>query len=768
MSNFLDMPAIIIKDVTLLPNMNVNFSVIKKEAARACEDAMHKNQLVFVVNQTENSDKPLKASLYDIGVVARIRQINKLPNQALQLMLFSTNRGRLIEVLDDDCTTMRVEEIFESDEMVENFEKEAMLRNLRDIFEEYNAANPKLAKTLPQKLRETHCLYELVDEIAGNTPLPYELKLSVLQTLDVRRRFFVLFDGIRKEIEIAKIREDIKKASQERVSKIQREYYLRDQLTTIKKELGEGSESEEEKYLAAIDALNASDEIKNKLKKEVSRLSGLNGAGGEAQVVRNYVDTLLELPWDNESEDSKDFLLAEKILDEDHYGLKDIKERIIDFLAVRMLNPKGDSPIICLVGPPGTGKTSIAKSIARALNKKYVRVSLGGVRDEAEIRGHRRTYIGAMPGNIVNGLKQAGVKNPLILLDEIDKTSGDYKGDTSAALLEVLDSEQNVNFVDHFVGLPMDLSKVMFIATANDADNIPRPLYDRMEIIEINSYTANEKLHIAKDFLVKKQLEKNGLEKKQLKFSDSALKKIISAYTKEAGVRNLERKISTVCRKVARQVLENPDTRVSVTGKNLEEFLGKEKYRAESILKKDEIGAVRGLAWTAVGGTTLLVEVSVMPGKGEIELTGQLGDVMKESALAGLSFVRSIAGKYGVKPKFFNENDIHIHIPEGAVPKDGPSAGITMATAMLSAITKKPVKRNLAMTGEITLRGKVLPIGGLKEKLLAAKEAGITTVLVPEENRADVLEISDEILDGLTVKYVTAMEQVIESAFCDK
>lgn len=768
MSNFLDMPAIIIKDVTLLPNMNVNFSVIKKEAARACEDAMHKNQLVFVVNQTENSDKPLKASLYDIGVVARIRQINKLPNQALQLMLFSTNRGRLIEVLDDDCTTMRVEEIFESDEMVENFEKEAMLRNLRDIFEEYNAANPKLAKTLPQKLRETHCLYELVDEIAGNTPLPYELKLSVLQTLDVRRRFFVLFDGIRREIEIAKIREDIKKASQERVSKIQREYYLRDQLTTIKKELGEGSESEEEKYLAAIDALNASDEIKNKLKKEVSRLSGLNGAGGEAQVVRNYVDTLLELPWDDESEDSKDFLLAEKILDEDHYGLKDIKERIIDFLAVRMLNPKGDSPIICLVGPPGTGKTSIAKSIARALNKKYVRVSLGGVRDEAEIRGHRRTYIGAMPGNIVNGLKQAGVKNPLILLDEIDKTSGDYKGDTSAALLEVLDSEQNVNFVDHFVGLPMDLSKVMFIATANDADNIPRPLYDRMEIIEINSYTANEKLHIAKDFLVKKQLEKNGLEKKQLKFSDSALKKIISAYTKEAGVRNLERKISTVCRKVARQVLENPDTRVSVTGKNLEEFLGKEKYRAESILKKDEIGAVRGLAWTAVGGTTLLVEVSVMPGKGEIELTGQLGDVMKESALAGLSFVRSIAGKYGVKPKFFNENDIHIHIPEGAVPKDGPSAGITMATAMLSAITKKPVKRNLAMTGEITLRGKVLPVGGLKEKLLAAKEAGITTVLVPEENRADVLEISDEILDGLTVKYVTAMEQVIESAFCDK
>ncbi len=768
MSNFLDMPAIIIKDITLLPNMNVNFSVIKKEAAKACEDAMHKDQLVFVINQKENGDRPLRDSLYEIGLVARIRQINKLPNQALQLMLFSTNRGRLVEILDADCTTMRVEEIYESDETVDNYEKEAMLRNLRDIFDEYNAANPKLAKSLPVKLRETHCLYELVDEIAGNTPLPYELKISVVQTLDVRKRFFVLFDGIRREIEIAKIREDIKKASHERVSKIQREYYLKDQLATIKKELGEGSESEEENYLAAIDALNAKDDIKNKLKKEVNRLSGLNGAGGEAQVVRNYIDTLLELPWDNESEDSKDFLLAEKILDEDHYGLKDIKERIIDFLAVRMLNPNGDSPIICLVGPPGTGKTSIAKSIARALNKKYVRVSLGGVRDEAEIRGHRRTYIGAMPGNIVNGIKQAGVKNPLILLDEIDKTSGDYKGDTSAALLEVLDSEQNMNFVDHFVGLPIDLSKVMFIATANDADNIPRPLYDRMEIIEINSYTANEKLHIARDFLVKKQLEKNGLNKKQLKFTDSALKKIIASYTKEAGVRNLERKISTVCRKVAREVLENSDTCVSVTGKNLEKYLGKEKYRAESILKKDEIGAVRGLAWTSVGGTTLLVEVSVMPGKGEIELTGQLGDVMKESALAGLSYVRSIVGKYGVKPKFFNENDIHIHIPEGAVPKDGPSAGITMATAMLSAIIKKPVKRNLAMTGEITLRGNVLPIGGLKEKLLAAKEAGINTVLVPEENRADVLEISDEILDGLTIRYVSKMEQVIESAFCNK
>lgn len=763
MGEIKNMPAIVIRDVVLMPKMTVNFSVIKPEAAQACEKALHEDQMVFVASQRKEPGTPLRNSLYEIGMVTHIKQINKLPNKSVQLLLDSICRGRVVQVLNDECTFINVEVLEEADPEMEFHEKEAMLRNLREQFMEYSMTNPKLGKVLPKSLRESGCLYELVDQIAGNTPLPYDIKLELFQELDVKKRYEALVKVINDEIQVSKIQADLKKSTQEKVSKTQREYYLREQLTAIKKELGEDSSSEESEFQEELEALVASDEVKEKIQKEISRLSNMNPGGSEAQVARGYIETLLELPWDKMSEDNEDIKNAEKILEKDHYGLEKVKERVLEFLSVRALNKKGESPIICLVGPPGTGKTSIARSIADALNKKYVRICLGGVRDEAEIRGHRRTYVGAMPGNIVAGLKQAGVKNPLMLLDEIDKTSSDYKGDTSAALLEVLDSEQNSHFRDHYIGIPVDLSQVMFIATANSASDIPRPLYDRMEVIEINSYTANEKFHIAKEFLLKKQYEKNGLKKKDISINDAAIKKIIESYTREAGVRDLERKIGEICRKAARKLLEKSTDKVVVTAQNLSEFLGKEKYRPESKNKKDEVGIVRGLAWTPVGGTTLSIEVNIMPGKGEIELTGQMGDVMKESALAGLSFLRSIASKYKIEPSFFSENDIHIHIPEGAVPKDGPSAGITMATAVFSAITETPISRNLAMTGEITLRGRVLAVGGLKEKILAAKTAGINKVLVPFENKADIEDISEEIRDGMNIIYVSSMKEVLEN-----
>lgn len=763
MGEIKNMPAIIIRDVVLMPKMTVNFSVIKPEAAKACEKALHDEQMVFVASQRKEPGTPLKNSLYEIGMVTHIKQINKLPNKSVQLLLDSVCRGKIVQVLNDECTIFNVEVLEETDPEMERHEKEAMLRNLREQFMEYSMINPKLGKVLPKSLRESDCLYELVDQIAGNTPLPYDVKLELLQTLDVKKRYKALVKVLNDEIQVSRIQADLKKSTQEKVSKTQREYYLREQLTAIKKELGEDSSSEEAEFKDELEALVASDEVKEKIQKEIAKLSNMNPGGSEAQVERGYIETLLELPWDKMSEDTEDIKNAEAVLARDHYGLEKVKERVLEFLSVRALNSKGESPIICLVGPPGTGKTSIARSIADALNKKYVRICLGGVRDEAEIRGHRRTYVGAMPGNIVAGLKQAGVKNPLMLLDEIDKTSSDYKGDTSAALLEVLDSEQNSHFRDHYIGIPVDLSQVMFIATANSASDIPRPLYDRMEIIEINSYTANEKFHIAKEFLLKKQYEKNGLKSRDISINDAAIKKIIESYTREAGVRDLERKIGEICRKAARKLLEKSTDKVVVNAHNLEEFLGKEKYRPESKNKKDEVGIVRGLAWTPVGGTTLSIEVNIMPGKGEIELTGQMGDVMKESALAGLSFLRSIASKYKIEPSFFSENDIHIHIPEGAVPKDGPSAGITMATAVFSAITDTPVSRNLAMTGEITLRGRVLAVGGLKEKILAAKTVGINKVLVPLENKADIEDISEEIRDGMNIIYVSSMKEVLEN-----
>ena len=757
------MPGIIIRDVVVVPGMTVNFSVIKKEAAKACEEAMHSEQLVFVAYQKEKQKLNDISSLYPIGMLATIKQINKLPDRSVQLVLDVKSRGKLVKALNDSFTEFSVKEIKEDNDL-DRFEKEARLRNLRELYLEYSMLNPKVPKVFDVLSRDVEDLNVAMDRVLNNVILPYEVKVGIIQILDIKERFDRLLKVMTDELEVTRIRANILKMTQDKVSKSQREYFLREQLNSIKKELGEDSVSEEAQFMEELNALEASDEVKEKIKKEIVRLSSLNSAGSEASVERGYIETLLELPWDKVSADNTDIKHAEEVLERDHYGLEKVKERILEFLSVRALNSKGDSPIICLVGPPGTGKTSIARSIADALGKKYVRISLGGVRDEAEIRGHRRTYVGAMPGNIVAGLKQAGVKNPLVLLDEIDKTSADHKGDVASALLEVLDSEQNSKFRDHYVGIPIDLSEVLFIATANSASDIPGPLYDRMEIIEVSSYTANEKFHIAKEFLLKKQYEKNGLKPSQISINDAALKRIIGSYTKEAGVRELERKIGEICRKAARDILENGTRKVTVSAGNLEDMLGKPKYRADSKNKKDEIGIVRGLAWTPVGGTTLSVEVNIMPGKGAMELTGQMGDVMKESALAGLSFIRSVASKYKIEPSFFEEHDIHIHIPEGAVPKDGPSAGITMATAVMSAITGTPVSRNLAMTGEITLRGRVLAVGGLKEKILAAKTAGIKTVLVPLENKADIEEISEEIKEGMELIYISSMKEVLEIA----
>lgn len=758
------MPAIIIRDVVVVPGMTVNFSVIKKEAAKACEEAMHAEQLVFVAYQREGVKLLNKDVLYPVGMIAAIKQINKLPDRTMQLVLDVKSRAKMVDVLDDSFTQFKVKEIVENGDDLDRFEKEACLRNLRELYLEYSLLNPKVPKVFDVLPRTVDDLDTVMNRVVNHAILPYEVKIGIIQIVDARERFEKLLKVLTDEVEVSRIRANILKTTQDKVSKNQREYFLREQLNSIKKELGEDAVSEEAQFMEELEKLEASDEVKEKIKKEINRLSSLNSAGSEASVERGYIETLLELPWDKMSEDNTDVKHAAEVLDRDHYGLEKVKERILEFLSVRALNSRGDSPIICLVGPPGTGKTSIARSIADALGKKYVRLSLGGVRDEAEIRGHRRTYVGAMPGNIVAGLKQAGVKNPLMLLDEIDKTSADHKGDVASALLEVLDSEQNSKFRDHFVGIPIDLSEVLFIATANSASDIPGPLYDRMEIIEVSSYTANEKFHIAKEFLLKKQYEKNGLKTSQISINDAALKRIIEAYTKEAGVRELERKIGEICRKAAREILEKGTKKVTVTTKNLETFLGKEKYRADLKNKKDEVGIVRGLAWTPVGGTTLSVEVNIMPGKGEMELTGQMGDVMKESALAGLSFIRSIAPKYKIAQTFFEQHDIHIHIPEGAVPKDGPSAGITMATAVMSAITGIPVSRNLAMTGEITLRGRVLAVGGLKEKILAAKTAGIKKVLVPLENKADIEEISDEIKEGMDLIYVSSMKEVLEIA----
>ena len=643
--------------------------------------------------------------------------------------------------------------------------KEAMLRGLRDIFKEYMLKNPKLSKEFAGQIDEINDLKKLVDTVGANLPLAYTEYQELLEETHVMRRYDKLVYKVVNEIQVQNIKEELQEKIRERVDKNQRDYILREEMKLIREELGDDNTlSDADEFKQACDALKAPKEVKEKIEKEIKRFKNSMGNPAESGVTRTYIETMLEMPWDKVSKDHRDIAYAEQVLNEDHYGLEKVKERVLEFLAVRALTKKGNAPILCLVGPPGTGKTSIAKSLARALKKPYVRISLGGVRDEAEIRGHRKTYVGAMPGRIATALRTAGVKNPLLLLDEIDKVSNDYKGDTFSALLEVLDSEQNKKFRDHYLEVPLDLSEVLFVTTANTLQTIPRPLLDRMEVIEINSYTENEKLHIATEHLIPKQLEKHGLKSEQLTISKKAIWKIARNYTKEAGVRQLERKIGDICRKSAREILEEKKKNIHVTERNLHLYLGKELYIYQMKNEQDEVGIVRGLAWTSVGGDTLEIEVNVMPGEGEILLTGQLGDVMKESARTGISYIRSVSKEYGIDEKFFKEHDIHIHIPEGATPKDGPSAGITMATAMLSAITEKKVRADIAMTGEITLRGRVLPIGGLKEKLLAAKNAGIKTVLVPKENETDVEEISAEITKGLEILPVSHMSEVLKHA----
>ncbi len=761
-------PVIALRGMTILPAMVVHFDVSRSKSIHALEKAMIHDQRVLVIAQRDpEEEEPTLENLYQIGTICEIKQLIKLPNNIIRVLVEGKERAELENFIEDTETLIGEVYILENTgkEELDAVTMEAMMRIVKELLLRYSTMNPKLNRDTIKLLTETGDLEYLLDQVANNIPLRYEQKQELLEASDLTLRYEVITRILSNEIEVLRIRKEFQEEVKARVDKNQKEYILREQMKLIRDELGEGdSASDADHYMETLNKLKASKEVKDKIKKEIVRFKNIGPNSSESSVSRTYIETLLEMPWNKASKDSKDLKKATDILEADHYGLKKVKERILEFLAVRLLTEKGESPIICLVGPPGTGKTSIARSVAKALNKEYVRISLGGVRDEAEIRGHRRTYVGAMPGRIAAGLRNAGVKNPLMLLDEIDKVSSDYKGDTSSALLEVLDSEQNSKFRDHYIEIPIDLSEVLFIATANSVQEIPKPLLDRMELIEVTSYTENEKAHIAKDHLIPKQLKKHGIKEKQLVFSDKAVESMIHSYTREAGVRGLERKIGEICRKAAREILEDKKEIVKITESNLKKYLGKELYVFDVANETDEIGIVRGLAWTSVGGDTLQIEVNIMPGKGELKLTGKLGDVMKESAQTGVSYIRSIASKYQLAENYFETHDIHIHIPEGAVPKDGPSAGITMATAMLSAIVEKPVRADLAMTGEITLRGRVLPIGGLKEKILAAKMAHIKTILVPEKNRRDIAEISSEILKGIQIKYVENMEQVIEQA----
>ena len=766
------MPAVALRGIVILPGMVAHFDVSRAKSIKAVEEAMMDEQKIFLVAQKDvEQENPDIEDLFKIGIIAEVKQVIKLQNNIVRILVEGKERAELSAFLENPDYLLA--EIIRFDEEVDDGlpeeAKEAMLRSIQETFGKYVVVNPKMGKELQRQLSEITDLEKLMNQLANSLPVHFEEKQKILDAVSMTERYEVLMALLLKEIEIIAIKNDFQAKVKAHVDKNQKEYLLREQMKVIREELGEdNTESDADHFMDALGKIRADKEVKEKIKKEIDRFKNISSSSSESAVARGYIETLLELPWNKTSRDNKDLKNAEQILNADHYGLEKVKERMLEFLAVRNLTSKGESPIICLVGPPGTGKTSIARSVAKALDKKYVRISLGGVRDEAEIRGHRRTYVGAMPGRIVNGLRSAGVKNPLMLLDEIDKMSSDYKGDTASALLEVLDAEQNKKFRDHYVEIPIDLSEVLFIATANSVQDIPRPLLDRMELIEVTSYTENEKLHIAKEHLLAKQMERNGIRPEQLAITDKAMAKIISGYTREAGVRNLERKLGEICRKAARPLYEGEKEKIKVTEQNLEKFLGKEKYSFDKKNDTDEVGIVRGLAWTSVGGDTLEIEVNIMPGKGEFQLTGQLGDVMKESAQAGISYIRSVSEEYHIPKKFFQENDIHIHIPEGAVPKDGPSAGITMATAMLSAITKTPIRADVAMTGEITLRGRVLPIGGLKEKTLAAKNAGIKTICVPKKNEKDIDEISPEIKKGLEIVFVEQMKDVLDVAFVKK
>lgn len=763
----MNMPAVALRGLTILPGMIAHFDISRERSLRAVEEAMEQDQKIYLVTQRNvDSEDPTQEDLYQMGIVADIKQVVRLQNDVVRILVDGISRAALLGFTGNE-KYLEAEICYcdsNADSLPEDL-REAMLLGVREAFHRYAAVIGKISKELIRQIDQYEDLEKLIDYVTNNLPVSYELKQQVLEAEDINDRYQVIVSLLLSQVEVISIKNELQKKVKVRVDKHQKEYVLREQLGVIREELGENADSEADEYEKKLSELDAPDYVKEKTKKEIKRFRNMSSSSSESTVERGYIETVLELPWNKMSVDNKDLDHAAQVLDDDHYGLKDVKERILEFLAVRNLTSKGESPIICLVGPPGTGKTSIARSIASALEKKYVRISLGGVRDEAEIRGHRKTYIGAMPGRIVNGLRQAGVSNPLMLLDEIDKVSSDYKGDTSAALLEVLDSEQNCKFRDHYIEMPVDLSEVLFIATANEISGIPKPLLDRMELIEVSSYTENEKFHIAKEHLVEKQKSKNGIKKEQLTITDSALKDIIRLYTREAGVRSLERTIGKLCRKAARGIFKDSEAALKVTKTNLKTYLGNPKYSPEKKNDHAEVGIVRGLAWTSVGGVTLEVEVNVLPGKGELVLTGKLGDVMKESAQAALSYVRSISEGYGIDAEFYTKHDIHIHIPEGAVPKDGPSAGITMATAMLSAITDRAVKADVAMTGEITLRGRVLPIGGLKEKLLAAKVIGIKTVCIPKDNEKDLEEISKEITDGMEIVPVERFSQVEKIAF---
>lgn len=765
--HFISLPMVALRGMTILPEMVVHFDVSRSRSIEAIQKAMQsKEQKIFLVAQRElNIDHPKQEDVYEIGTVATVKQIAKMSKNVFRVLVVGQQRARLLQIEEEDPALQAEVYLLEDNDVEERLSDNIEAKNLQQIFFEYTIKSGKVSKDVIAQIADAKSFNSLIYQIASNVAMDYKNLQEIIEEDDIHARYHLLAFKIANEIAVAGLKEDIQNKVKERMEKHQKEFILREQMRVIREELGEENVlSDAEEFEEAVKKLCASEEVKERLRKEITRFKSSQQSAAENGVTRTYIETMLEMPWDKMSVDNTDLAYAKQLLEEEHYGLEQVKERILEFLAVRTLTKKGESPILCLVGPPGTGKTSIAKSLSKALKKPYTRISLGGVRDEAEIRGHRKTYVGAMPGRIANALKQAGVKNPLLLLDEIDKVSNDYKGDTFSALLEVLDGEQNVRFRDHYLEVPLDLSEVLFVTTANTLQTIPRPLLDRMEVIEISSYTENEKLHIATKHLVPKQLQKHGLTEEQLVINKKAIWKMARNYTKEAGVRQLERTIGEICRKAAKEILEEKKEVIRITERNLEKYLGKEKYSYSKINDTDEIGIVRGLAWTSVGGDTLEIEVNIMPGKGETLLTGQLGDVMKESARTGISYIRSVGEKYDIPKDFFEKHDIHIHIPEGAVPKDGPSAGITMATAMISAITGKKVRADVAMTGEITLRGRVLPIGGLKEKLLAAKSAGVKTVLVPEKNMRDVSEITTEITKGLEIIPVCTMDEVLNVA----
>jgi len=763
-----ELPLLPLRGLTVFPQVIMHFDVGREKSIKALDQAMLNNQLIFLVAQKDaKNDSPSASEIYNIGTISRVKQLVKLPGNNIRVLIEGVARAEIIEYTQEEPFFMV--EVVEKPSLPGKSTKavkEALKRKIMQAFEEYSKLSGRISPEMFIAIAELEDPGQICDMIASSMFLKVEQKQEILSEFEVDVRMEKLLTILVRENEILEIEKDISMKVRQQIDKAQKEYYLKEQMKAIQNELGnkEGTEAEADEYKERMKNINFPDEVKEKINKELNRMSKMHPASAEVGVIRTYLDWLFDLPWDKKTDEVIDLKRAEEILNEDHYGLEKVKERILEYLAIRKLKKDLKGPIICLVGPPGVGKTSIARSIAKAINRNYVRMSLGGVRDEAEIRGHRRTYVGAMPGRIIAAMKQAGSINPLILLDEIDKLSSDIRGDPAAALLEVLDGEQNFAFRDHYLEVPYDLSDVMFLTTANNLETIPRPLLDRMEVISIPGYTEEEKFHIAKRHLIPKQIEAHGLAKKSLSINDNAIKDIIVCYTREAGVRNLEREIGSICRKAAKIVADENKKTVRVTQSNLEKFLGKKKFRYDKANEKDEVGIATGLAWTPVGGDTLSIEVNVMPGKGKLELTGQLGDVMKESAKAAMSYIRSRANELGLKKNFHNEYDIHIHIPEGAVPKDGPSAGITLATALLSALLNVPVKRNVAMTGEITLRGRVLPIGGLKEKVLAAHRAGIDTIIVPTDNKKDIEEIPENIRKDIKFVYASNMDTVINTA----